>query len=128
MALKITSGGWLSASDENRAQRDALRQAFFAQAGIAPARSLRDVNIGPERRTGQAMALVASAATNRIGDANLDAITAITQAEMLATGLGMHPLVRRPESSSLGIVALAPEVLQRFFVTDHHSAFDRSLF
>ena len=37
-------------------------------------------------------------------------------------------LVRRPESSSLGIVALAPEVLQRFFVTDHHSAFDRSLF
>lgn len=128
MALKITSGGWTSASDENRAQRDALRQAFFAEAGIAPVKSLREVNIGPEARTTQALALVAAAENNRIGDANLDHIATIAQASLLAAGLGIPSLLRSSESSSLGIVALAPEVLQRFFKTDHRSAFDRSLF
>lgn len=128
MALKITSGGWTSASDENREQRDALRQAFFAEAGITPAKSLRAVNISPEVRTAQALALVAAATTNRIGDANLDQITSVAQAALIAAGLGVPSSSQAPESSSLGVMALAPEVLQRFFKTDHRSAFDRSLF
>lgn len=128
MALKITSGGWLSASDENRAQRDALRQAFFAQAGVAPAKSLREVNIGQAERASNVLPLGVTPNANRIGDANLDHISAVAQAALIAAGLGVPSLPQRPETSSLGIVALAPEVLQRFFVTDHHSAFDRSLF
>lgn len=128
MALKITSGGWTSASDENRAQRDGLRHTFFAEAGIKPAKSLREVNIGPEARTAHTLALVAAAATNRIGDANLDHIATVAQAALIAAGLGVPSLSRPSEGSSFGIAALTPVVLQRFFKTDHHSAFDRSLF
>lgn len=128
MALKPTSGSWNSAQDENRGQRDALREAFFAQAGVKVTASMRDVHLRPAtriRKLGEVMQVTLSP---RIDDKHLAKITGIAQTHMVATGLCVPALGLMPESRSKSIKAFAPEVLRSFFTGEKDTTLDRSLF
>ena len=129
MALKLTSWAWRSASGENRSQRDALRRQFFADAGITPAKSLREVYRTRGSRPASIAAQMATVKDNRLGDADLAAAAAAAESAMAAVGLGIPSLpVGRAERQPLGRMGLAPEVLKKFFLTDQETALERSIF
>lgn len=128
MALKVNSGAWTSAQVENQSQRDALRDAFFSQAGVTRQSSLRDVFVSPAARITKTMELLNAAQSPRIDDENLAPIAARAALELAAIGLSIPVLPNIMETKPLGLTALAPEVLKSFFETDAETALDKALF
>ncbi len=127
MALKVTSSAWSVAGEENRVQRNQARDAFFAQAGINPAKSLRNIFLEPAARVAQFEKALKEAQNNRIGESSLDEITSVAMAALALTGLGTASLSGLQQTQPLGILALSPEVLKAFFVADHDTALETSL-
>ncbi len=127
MALKVTSPAWSTAGEENRLQRDEARDAFFAQAGVKPAKSLRNIFLDPSARAAQFKKTLKEAQKNRIGESSLDDITSIALEALAFTGLGTPSLVGLLHTQPFGILALSPEVLKAFFVSDHETALEISL-
>ena len=125
MAVKITSGEWIGAAGQNRRQRDELRSAFFARAGIQPAPTLRDVHVPAMDRPKEIEKLLDAASGDRIGDAELVAITRRMWEALRAHGL--NAVNDGAEHRSWGIIALSPEVLKAFFLADHDTILERSM-
>lgn len=128
MALKMTAGSWTSAQRENRSQRDTEREKFFSEAGVSPAKSLREVYLSPEKRVGQFAKALGMAGQNRIGDPNLGHITTIAALSLGGYGMTGRSLAGLLDTQPLGIVSLSPEVLQNFFITAPDSTLRKSLF
>jgi len=127
MALKVTSHAWSAAGEENRVQRNQARNAFFAQAGVKPAKSLRNIFSEPEKRKKQFEKVLQEAQKNKIGESSLDDIASIATAALALTGLGTPSLSGLVNTQPLGILALSPEVLKAFFSADHDTALETSL-
>lgn len=128
MGLKITSGVWSSASEENREQRNAARETFFRESGVQVASSLRDVYMSPAVRITRVMELMTKSIAPRIEDTDLPVIAVLAQAALAETGLAVPSMPTHFDSRPLGVSALAPEVLNSFFETDAATALERSLF
>lgn len=128
MALKVTSGAWQAASEENKEQRNTLREQFFSQAGIKPAKSMREVHFPLASRLNKLAPQLDITKNNRLSDDGLKECAELAEAMITLSGLGIPSLTPRPESQTLGLLALSPEVLKRFFITDQETAFERSLF
>jgi hypothetical protein len=128
MALKVTSGAWVTAAKENQQQRDSHREEFFAQAGIKPAASLREVYLPLARRLALLQTQIGEAKADRIGDPTMVEAAGLAEQALLAVGLGTPSLPTAAELQPQGILALSPEVLKRFFLTDQETALERSLF
>lgn len=127
MALNPTSAKWKTASSENRDQRNVLRDAFFAQSGIKPATSLRNIFLDHKARKSQFEKALTMASENRIGDSHLTAINDAANIAYQITGLGVPSLMGNFDTRPLGILAMSPEVLKAFFEVDHDTALERSM-
>ena len=127
MALKVTSQAWSIAGEENRAQRDTARTAFFAQAGVKPAKSMRHIFSKPEARAKQFKKAMEAAQENRVGEKSLDDITLAASAALDLTGLGVPSLSGLVHTRPLGILALSPEVLKVFFSSEHDTSLELSI-
>lgn len=128
MALKITSGGWIAAQIENREQRNAERSKAFAATGLARAASLRDVHVPLPARAARIEALFAPASGNRIGDEGLREASVLAASALAQVGLGRPASTVPFEHQTWGILALSPEVLKAFFLSDHDTPLERSMF
>ena len=128
MALKVTSGAWVSASQENKVQRDGARKAFFADAGVQPQRTLRDLHIPLASRLGKVHEQIGHVDSNRIGDAGLTECAELAKAMLALGGLGIASVPMGVEHRTFGLAGLSPEVLKRFFVTDQETSLEKSLF
>lgn len=127
MALKIISGAWISANDENREIRNSKRDQTFQEAGIKPASSMRDVHIPAQSRRSRTEALFSDAAGSRIKDDNLSKVVGQMQAALMGTGLSAPQIMPMLEQKSLGIVAYSPELLRLFFETDVLTSLEESI-
>lgn len=127
MALKITSGEWIAAQVENREQRNAKRSETFAATSLKPAASMRDVHVPPPVRVTRVEALFDPAAGNRIGDEGLKEASALAASALAQVGLG-RVSADLLEHQTWGILALSPEVLKAFFLSDHDTPLERSMF
>lgn len=119
MALKITSGQWISAGRENRNQRNTKREQFFREAGVTPASSLRDIHVSGATRLSKVIALFGHASGDRIDDPNLKAIAGLMAAEIGQLGLSAPSVTPLQELKSLGVIGFSPDVLKAFFSADH---------
>lgn len=127
MALKVTSQAWVIAGEENRAQRNTARAAFFAQAGVKPAKSMRHIFSKPDARAAQFKKAMQAAQKNKVGEKSLDDITLVANAALTLAGLGIPSLSGLIHSQPLGILAVSPEVLKMFFATEHDTALELSI-
>ncbi|MQQ10283.1 hypothetical protein GFB49_17585 [Epibacterium sp. SM1979] len=128
MALKIASGSWDNAADQSRSQRDSLRQAFFAQAGIEPANSLRQIFLSPTKRISRIAEISNHSVSPRIDDPSLTQITNEALKALAVTGLSVPALAGHSETQPLSRSAMAPEVLRSFFSDQDETSLDQSLF
>ena len=126
MTLKMTSGPWIAANRENRAQRNAKRQQMFEEAGVTPAPSMREIHVPGKARLERTMALFGDAGGSRIKDENLAAIAARMKAMIDETGLSTPAVMRDIERQTLGILGFSPEVLKAFFDADHDTSLEVS--
>lgn len=127
MALKIISGTWISANDENREIRNSKRDEMFQEAGIKPAASMREIHVPAQSRLSRTEALFPDAAGSRIKDDNLSKIVGHMQAALMRTGLSAPQIMPTVEQKSLGIVAYSPELLRLFFETDLLTSLEQSI-
>lgn len=128
MALKVTSGAWSDAAKENQQQRDALRRAFFAQAGVPVAGSLRDVFLSPANRITNVVSLARHVLSPRIDDANLTAAAKASLQAAEAIGLAVPVLPQHFDSRPHSIAAHSPEVLRSFFSEDQETGLEMAMF
>ncbi len=127
MALKIIGDAWISANDENRGQRDAMRKQFFAQAGVTPASSLREVFIPGHVRLQHTLALFEDASAERIdGTESLEAVIAQMKLEIASLGLAAPDVMQMAQLQSSGLLGLSPEAFKAFFDVDLETTFGRS--
>ena len=128
MALKMTSGSWNSAADQNRSQRDSLRQEFFAQTGVQPANSLRQIFLSPAQRISRIVELSQHCASPRVDAPSLSQITNAAMQAMALSGLSVPSVPGFSETRPLARSAVAPEVLRSFFLDQDETSLDQSLF
>lgn len=119
MALKMTSGAWFAANDENRQQRDSKRKEFFEQSGTVPAKSMRDVFVPGSVRLARALALFETATALRIGgDEQLAAIVEQMKNEIGLVGLAASTIMPSVERQAIGMLGASPEAFNHFFDVD----------
>ena len=128
MALKVTSGAWSDAAKANQQQRDALRRAFFAQAGVPVAASLREVFLSPASRITNAASLAQHVLSPLIEDANLPAAATAALQAAEAIGLAVPALPQHFDSRPHSIAAHSPEVLRSFFAEDQETGLETAMF
>ncbi|NVK13222.1 MAG: hypothetical protein HWE35_03485 [Rhodobacteraceae bacterium] len=128
MALKVTSGAWSDAAKENQQQRDALRRAFFSQAGVPVAASLRQVFLSPASRITNAASLAQHVLSPRIEDANLPAAATAALQAAEAVGLAVPALPQHFDIRPHSIAAHSPEVLRSFFTEDQETGLEMAMF
>lgn len=127
MALKIISGAWLAANDENRQQRDSKRKEFFAQSGIVPAKRMRDVFVPGEVRLERTLGLFEAATAGRVGgDQQLAAIVDQMKNEIGLIGLAASNIMPSVEQQAIGMLGYSPEAFKNFFDVDLETSLGRA--
>ena len=127
MGIKLTSGAWMSANNENVEQRNTARDAFFDRVGVRRASSIRQVYIAPAARVPRALALLEQAASPRMEGDGLGEIAQQSALVLAGLGLGVPVVGQAYESRPLSISALSPEVLTAFFDVDFLATLEKSL-
>lgn len=123
MALKIISGAWFAANDENRQQRDSKRKEFFEQSGIVPAKRMRDVFVPGSVRLERTLGLFEAATAERVGgDQQLAAIVDQMKSEIGFIGLAASNIMPEVERQAIGMLGYSPEAFKKFFNVDLETA------
>lgn len=123
--MKLLSGEWIAAENENKTIRDAARAQFWADVGVTPAKEAAEVSLAPAQRLGTIAGLVQTAVSGPEGDAELRRITAIAGGAVAQLGLG--GFAHAATNLSPSIANMAPRALRSFFTGDERTAFELSL-
>ena len=120
--MKLLTGEWFAAEQENKALRDAKRQEFWSDVGIRPAKNTSEIDIAPGERLGLLQSLVDRTLGGREGDENLKAVTKLAGAggAQLAIGSFSHG----GASFAPDMVKMAPKQLRKFLTTDEETAYE----
>jgi hypothetical protein len=120
--MKLLTGEWLAAEQENKALRDRLRQQFWSDVGITPAKNTSQVDIAPETRLGLLQSLVDRTLNGKEDDENLKAISALAGAQV--AGLAVGSFSHGGTSMAPDMVKMAPKNLREFLLTDEETAYE----
>jgi hypothetical protein len=123
--MKLLTGEWFAAEQENKALRDAKRKEFWSEVGIKPAKNTSEIDIAPGARLGLLQSLVDKTLSGREGDENLKAVTKLAgvHAVQLAIGSFSHG----GTSLAPDMMRMAPRQLRKFLLTDEETAYEWSL-
>ena len=120
--MKLLTGEWLAAEQENKALRDGLRKQFWSDVGVTPAKNTSEIDIAPGTRLGLLQSLVDQTLKGKEGDGNLKAITALAGAK--AAGLAIGSFGHGGPSMAPDMVKMAPKQLRKFLLTDEETAYE----
>ena len=123
--MKLLTGEWMAAEQENKALRDAKRKEFWSDVGIMPAKNTSEVDIAPGARLGLLQALVEMTLNGKEGDENLKAVTAL--AGVKAAGFAIGSFNHGGAGMAPDMVKMAPRQLRKFLLTDEETAYEWSL-
>ena len=112
--MKLLTGEWMAAEQENKALRDKLRNEFWSDVGISPARNTSEIDIAPGGRLALMQSLVEKTLGGKEGDAALKAVTSLASGKVAALAIGSfgHGGV----SFAPDMVKMAPKNLRQFSV------------
>ncbi|WP_415919682.1 hypothetical protein [Tateyamaria sp. SN6-1] len=126
--MRTLTPAWLKAEEENKAQRNALRKAFWADLGITPV-SVKDASKSTSTdRTGAYQKVWAMEDGAKEIDGNIRDIAAKSKALILSAGLSRGPAAFTPKIKDIDLSNLSTEMWRQFFMTDASSAFEASRF
>jgi hypothetical protein len=120
--MKLLTGEWFAAEQENKALRDAKRREFWSDAGIKPAKNTSEIDIAPGARLGLLQSLVDKTLGGKEGDENLKVVTAL--AGVKAAGLAVGSFSHGGASMAPDMVKMAPKQLRKFLLTDEETAYE----
>jgi hypothetical protein len=123
--IKLLTGEWFAAEQENKALRDAKRKEFWSEVGIKPAKNTSEIDIAPGARLGLLQSLVDKTLGGKEGDENLKAVT--TLAGIKAAGLAIGSFSHGGASMAPDMNKMAPRHLRNFLLTDEETAYEWSL-
>lgn len=113
--LKLLSDEWIAAEQENKAIRDAAREAFWKAVAGKRARDLDEIDIAPAERLGTITKLL-DLAGNRLGDDDLLDIAKLAGSALSLIAPGTMPF--SAQAQPLMISALTTEAHTSFFQND----------
>jgi hypothetical protein len=120
--MKLLTGEWFAAEQENKALRDAKRKQFWSEVGIKPAKNTSEIDIAPGARLGLMQSLVDKTLGGKEGDENLKAVTKL--AGVKAAGLAIGSFSHGGASMAPDMVQMAPKQLRKFLLTDEETAYE----
>ena len=122
--MKLLTGEWLAAEQENKALRDAKRKEFWSDVGIKPAKNTSEIDLAPGARLGLLQSLVDKTLGGREGDKNLKTIT--TLAGVKAAGLAIGSFSHGGPSMAPDMVKMAPKAKRAFFLFQEKTSYEWS--
>jgi hypothetical protein len=122
--MKLLTGEWFAAEQENKALRDAKRREFWSDAGIKPAKNTSEIDIAPGARLGLLQSLVDKTLGSKEGDENLKAVTAL--AGVKAAGLAIGSFSHGGASMAPDMVKMAPKTLRAYFLFQEKTSYEWS--
>ena len=120
--MKLLTGEWMAAEQENKALRDRLRKQFWSEVGIQPAKNSSEIDLAPGSRLGLLQALVDQTLNGKEGDGNLKAVTALAGAA--AAGLAIGSFSHGGPSMAPDMMKMSPKQLRKFLLTDEETAYE----
>ncbi|QND51887.1 hypothetical protein HB779_08205 [Phyllobacterium sp. 628] len=123
--MKLLTGEWQAAEQENKTLRDALRTQFWQECGIKPAKNTSDIDITPSSRSDLLQSLIQKTTSGKEDDVNLKDITLLagTQTANLAIGSFSHGA-----NLAVDMMLLAPQSLRKYFITNEKTSYEWSEF
>jgi hypothetical protein len=122
--MKLLTGEWFAAEQENKALRDAKRKEFWSDVGITPAKNTSEIDIAPGARLGLLQSLVDKTLGGKEGDEDLKAVTAL--AGVKAAGLALGSFSHGGASMAPDMVKMAPKNLRAFFLFQEKTSYEWS--
>jgi hypothetical protein len=123
--MKLLTGEWFAAEQENKALRDAKRKEFWSDVGITPAKNTSEIDIAPGARLGLLQSLVEKTLNGKEGDEDLKAVTKLAGAK--AAQLAIGSFSHGGASMAPDMMKMAPRQLRKFLLTDEETAYEWSL-
>jgi hypothetical protein len=122
--MKLLTGEWVAAEQENKALRDRLRKQFWSDVGIKPAKNTSEVDIAPAARLALLKSLVDITLGGKEGDKEMKAVTALAGAE--AAKLAVGSFAHGGKSLAPDMNLMAPTKMRLFFLIPDVTSYERA--
>lgn len=124
--MKVAKQEWLIAEQENKRIRDSLRQQFWTECGIKPARNTSEIDIPAAARVETFWAIFEKTQNGKEADAELRNITTLAGQQIAELLIGSF--ANGANSFAPDMDKIAPKILRAFFLGDSKTSYEWSAF